>query len=147
MERRDTQINDKTYSILTPQVKKAMPLCTHTAVLLGPLLGMLGKDVNQNGLEKFATALQSVDPEKVDALFTRAVSISKLCCNNQPISDDIDFERHFSEHRSEVYQVCIWALWSCVKDFFPKLGNLDQKVQDAMDKGFKSQPAGQTTTG
>lgn len=147
MERRDTQINDNAYAIILPPVRKAMPLCTQVAVLIGPALGTLGQDAQKGGMEKFAIALQSVDPDKLDALFMRAISISKLCCNSRPISEEIDFERHFSSNRRDVYHVSAWTLWECVKDFFPQLGNFTQQFKAKFDKEFQSPPDGQTTTG
>jgi len=143
MERRDKELNGKVYSILTPPVRQAMPLCTRVAVLLGPMLGSLNTDTKAGGWDKFAAAIQAVDPAKADALMMDALSISKLGCDGQSVCEPINFERHFDQHRSEVYQVMLWCLWECVKDFFPQLGAFTQIAQEAMKAASPFQKAGQ----
>lgn len=148
MERRETQIGDKMYAILTPPVRKAMPLCTQVAVLVGPVFGTLAKDAKGGGMDAFATALQGVDPDKVDAIFMRAVQAAKLSCGKQPVFDEIDFERHFAENRSDVYHACAWTLWECVKDFFPQLHGFIQQGKEAVEKAaFQSPTDGPTNIG
>lgn len=116
--RRDTVINDKMYSLILPTPRQAMPLCTKLAVLFGALIPTLIKDSKSGGMQAFGEALKSVDPMAIDAAFMEAVGMSHLCVNNLPISTTIEFDKHFANYRGEVYQVCIWALWECVKDFF-----------------------------
>ena len=146
MEKRQTEINDKTYQLLLPSPRQAMPLCTKVAVLLGPVLGALGGDVANGGMARFAQAITNVDPDKVDALFMQAVTISKLCCEGQPISSLNDFERHFAQHRADTYRVVVWCLWECVRDFFPQLGAFAQTLKTKAEE-FQSQQTGQPTTG
>jgi len=143
MERRDTVINDKMYSILLPTPRQVMPLCTKMAVLFGAVLPTLTKATDEGGLDKFAEAIQKVDPMAIDAAFMEAVSISHLCCNNEPISTVINFDKHFSDFRNETYQVCAWTLWECVKDFFPQLDSFSQKATSALAGAFKSPTVGQ----
>jgi hypothetical protein len=141
--RRDTVINDKMYSILLPTPRKAMPLCTRLAVLFGALIPTLIKEAKSGGMEAFGEALKSVDPDAIDNAFMEAVGISHLCVNNAPISTVMEFDKHFTNYRNEVYQVCAWALWECVKDFFPQLDgfNLD-KLKSAVTAS-PSQKVGQ----
>lgn len=151
MEKRIKEINGSTYQLLLPSPRKAMPLCTRTAALIGPLLFSLGKkvagaDAKGEALTVFANALVSIDPDKLDRLFMDAVDASHLCCEGQPISATIEFEKHFDTHRSDVYQVCCWVLWECVKDFFPAseiFGQLMKKAQE----DFRFQTDGKQTTG
>ena len=146
MERRTTIINGKTYVMLTPPVRKAMPLCTQVGVLVGPVLGTIRLNTASGGMEKFALAIKGIDPDKLDALFMRAVFIGKLHCDSVPVFEEVDFERHFAEHRQDTYHACVWALWESVKDFFPKLDHFTQKAE-GMVKEFQSQMDGETTTG
>jgi len=147
MERRDKIVEGKTYSILMPPVRQAMPICTRLAVLLGPILGTLGSAGEGKGLEKFSAALQAVDPDKVDKLIMDAVRAAHLCCNNAPISGDIDFDKHFNDNRQDVYTVTTWALWEVVKDFFPKSDVLTLIMGKAKEAALQSLKDGQTTTG
>lgn len=157
MERRDKVINEKTYQILVPSVRKSMPLCTRGAALLTPILGSLvplaktlRSEANKQGWEMFSEALQDVkiDPEKLDKLFMDAVEASHLCCEGESISGSIAFEKHFTTHRGDVYQVCAWALWEVVKDFFPQLGAFSQIAKKAAtEAASKYQKGGAQTTG
>jgi hypothetical protein len=128
LEKRTTTINERSYQLLLPAVRQAMPLCTKVAVLLGPVLATLGQQAGNDGLEKLGAALRDVDPAKADALFMEAVRVSHLCYNGQPISDELDFEKHFDQYRGDTYQVCLWALWESVKDFFPQLGAFTRQM-------------------
>lgn len=145
MEKREKTINGRQYQMLLPAVRQSMPLCSRLTALVGPALGLLGADPTKGGLESFAAALRDVDPIKADVLFMDAVRASTLCFNSQQISDDLNFERHFSQFRGDVYPVCVWALWECVRDFFPQLAVFLQKFKAAM--ASLSQQDGPTTTG
>lgn len=145
VEKRETTINGRAYQMLTPSVLKSMPLCTKVAVMLGPVLATLGAQ-GDAAIEKFGSALVSVDPTKLDALFMDAVSASHLCVAGKPISDPNEFDRHFSEHKMDTYQVCLWCLWECVKDFFPQLGSFAQTMTEKA-KEFASQTDGASTGG
>ena len=124
MERRDTEVNGTPYQMLVPPVRQAMQLCTRTAVLLGSVLGTLKLDAAEKGMEAFAAALKNVDPDKADALLMDAVKVAHVCCREAPVSDPVSFEKHFTTHRADVYPVSLWALWECVREFFPQLGAL-----------------------
>jgi hypothetical protein len=147
MERRDTTINGGQYNMLLPPVRQAMPLCTKTAVLLGPLLGSLGGEAGKEGWAKFAEALQAVDPAKADALLMEAVTAGHLSYEGRPISGPVDFEAHFAQRRGDVFPAMAWVLWECVRDFFPELGTFAPLVQAAMAKASPSPTGGETTTG
>lgn len=148
MKKRELQVNDKTYALLLPAVRKAMPLCTRLALLIGPTLVCLGKEAKTGGWEAFGTALASVDPDKLDKMFMEAVEMTNLCCENKPINTGIEFERHFNEYRGDVYQVCAWTLWECVRDFFPQLGAFTQIAKKAAEAAvLKFQADGPQTTG
>lgn len=147
MHKREIIINDRKYELLLPPVRQAMSLCTRVAVLAGPTLATLGKDATRGGMNKFATVLSTIDPVELDKLVMDAVIASKLSCNSNPISMEIDFEKHFSDHRQEVYQVTLWVLWECVKDFFPQAANFTRMLKANISKEFKSQKPGETTTG
>lgn len=131
--RRDTIINDKMYSILLPSPRQVMPVCTKLATLFGAVIPTLLKDGKAGGMDAFGAALKNLDSEALDNLFTKVIEISHLCCNNEAISAPIEFDKHFSQYRNEVYQVCLWTLWECVKDFFPQLDgfNLNSILQGA----------------
>lgn len=141
METRELVINNKIYAIMLPTPRKAMPLCTRLAILLGALLPTLMKN-SEGGMEQFASALKDVNPLSVDSAFMDAVNMAHLCCNNEPISTELAFDKHFTNYRNEVYQVCIWTLWECVKDFFPQLGTFTQGIQEKV-AAFQSQTDGQ----
>jgi len=148
MEKREKIINDRRYQLLVPPVRQAMPLCTRVAALLGPALGSLGGQADSGGWQNFTVALQTVDPVKTDACFMDAIKMTHLCFNNQSVSDDINFERHFGQFRADVYPVCVWALWECVRDFFPQLADFTQMVKAGQTaKESQSQTDGKTTTG
>ncbi len=147
MHKRQKSIEDRVYSILLPPVREAMPLCSRVAVLVGPVLATLGADVSKGGMDQFAAIIANVDAKKLDELIMDAVLASKLSCGNNPISMEIDFERHFTNHRAEVYEVTLWVLWETVKDFFPQESGISQIFQDQMGKEFQSQKPGEMTTG
>jgi len=144
MEKREKAVDDRVYTMLVPPVRPAMRLCTRVSVLIGPVLGTLipmvkslGTDVENAGWDKlrlslddFGSVLDKVDPDKVDALFMEAVTSSKLTCGGQTLCTEADFERHFMNHRGDVYPVSIWVLWECIRDFFPQLGAFAQTVKD-----------------
>lgn len=138
MQRRDNVIGTKTYSIILPPVRQAMPLCTRTAVLLGPLMGGLVGST----LSRFTEAVSGVDPDAADKLLMDAVNAGHLCVNNQPISTVTDFEKHFDENRADVFPVLVWCLWEIVKDFFPNLAAFGQLVT-----GTKAQQSKSPTNG
>ena len=146
--RRDHDIEGRLYSIMLPSVRSAMSLCSATTVLVGPVIGTLGVDVAEGGWGKLTTALQSVDPKKLDELLMLAVRESSLCYRGELISSPMDFDRHFDEFRQDVFPVCIWALWECVRDFFPQLGTFAQKATEMMKtKESPSPENGPKTTG
>jgi len=146
--RRDTTINGRTYSLLLPPVRSAMPLCTEVATLLGPLVGSLGANVAKGGWGVLASALNNIDSTKIDKLLMKAVVESKLCCEGQPVCDPLEFERHFGQHRSDVFQAQLWCLWECVKDFFPQLGAFAQVAKKAAaEAGSQFLKGGPSTTG
>ena len=124
-----------------------MPLCTRIAVLVGPVVTTLGTDVSKGGMDKFAAVLASVDAVEIDKLVMDAVVASKLSCGSSPISTEVNFERHFSDHRGEVYQVTLWVLWETVKDFFPQAETFTQMFKDNLSKASQSQTPGETITG
>ena len=147
MERRDKEINGRTYALLLPSAMVAMGLCTRTTVLLGPVLGGLGKDVETGGLEVFAKALRGVDPEAANVLMIDAVRAAHLCCAGEPVSDTVAFEKHFSQHRADLYLACLWALWECVRDFFPQLDVFIPQAKEALAKASPSRMVGRPTGG
>lgn len=132
MEKREKTINGRLYQMLLPPVRQSMPLCTRFTSIVGPTLGSLGQMATKGGWESFATSLRSIDPVKTDELLMDSVRISNLCFNGQQISDDLNFERHFSTFRADVYLVCAWTLWECVRDFFPQLADFLPKIKAAM---------------
>lgn len=146
---RTKEINGAVYTIVLPPVRKVMPLCTQLATLFTPILGTLTKDVKTGGMEQFGAALQSLDPDKIDALCMRAVEISKLHApGNTPIFEEAGFNQYFNERRDSIYQVTLWALWECVRDFFPRIKGLDlDRIKMKVSQEFASQMDGQETTG
>jgi len=136
MEKREKTINDRHYQLLLPPVRPAMALCTQVAALLGPALGSLGSQADGEGWGRFSSAIRAVDPSKVDALFMEAVRISLLCHDGKRIVEEKEFNQHFDTFRSDVYPVCLWALWECVRDFFPDSIAFSQLLKRAMVEGF-----------
>lgn len=134
MEKREYVIETRTYTMLVPPVRQSMPLCNRAASLIAPVLGTLNLDVNSGGRSAFSSAMSSVDPVQLDKLMMDAVLAGKLECDRTPVSTPNDFERHFSSYRSDVYPVCLWVLWECVKDFFPQLGAFAQTAKAAAEK-------------
>ncbi len=147
MHKRQKIMGDNVYSLLLPPVRQVMPLCSRVAVLIGPVLATLGADVGKGGMDKFASVVVNVDADKLDALIMDAVIVSKLSCGNTPISMEIDFEKHFSNHRAEVYEVTLWVLWEIVKDFFPQAPAITQIFKEKVDQEFPYQNLGETNTG
>lgn len=147
MHKREKIIGDNVYSLLLPPVRQAMPLCSRVAVLIGPVLATLGADASKGGMDKFAFVVANVDALKLDALIMDAVVASKLSCGDVPISIEIDFEKHFSNNRTEVYDVSLWVLWETVKDFFPQVPAISQIFKEKVEQGFPYQKPGETTTG
>lgn len=109
-----------------------MGLCTESAVLLAPIMGGLGASVEAGGFSMFSLLLRGVDPGALNGLLLRAVEVAKLSCAGQPICDVASFERHFDEHRQDLYQVCFWTLWECVRDFLPDLSALSRVLPERM---------------
>lgn len=151
MQRRDYQLNDKLYSMLLPPVTQAMPLCSRSAVLIGAFAGLLAdvKGLAEDKttkttqiLERLASTLKQVDPVAANDLMVDAVRVSHLTCDGTSISSEIDFERHFSNYRGEVFQVMIWCLWESVRDFFPELEGIVQVAKEAAKDMSQSQKVG-----
>jgi hypothetical protein len=148
-ERRDKEINGKTYSILLPSPKAAMGLCTEAGIMFAPLLGGIGAITEGAGVQVLSMMVRGVNPEVLNAMFLRVVEMSKLSCNNQPVCDTVTFEQHFDNNRKDLYPVCGWALWECTRDFLPDLGSLSQnaKVKTILEMLSKFQKDGPSTTG
>jgi hypothetical protein len=140
MEKREMEINGNKYAMLIPAVRQSMPIANRVAVLLGGVLGSLGGDTAKGGMEKFSAAMSKVDPEDLDKIMMDSVPISKLVFDrNVSVNSSNDFERHFGQHRADVYPVCLWVVWECVKDFFPQLGGLVSTAKAAAESAFQSQ--------
>lgn len=155
IEKRTKEVGGKTYCLLTPPVLFAMPLVTKVAALVGPVVGTLGLSVKtEDGSANwgsFSAALQSVDPLKAHELLMESVRASKLSVIDEsgtsfPVFEPIPFEKHFSDHRSDVYSVLVWCLWECVRDFFPQAGGFLQSLQKSVPP-FNSPKDGQKTGG
>lgn len=165
IQKKEKILEDNLYQILLPAPTVCIPLCTRAAVLVAPIIsggiGAASSGVATEGstLEKIKTligpalvsmtsAISKADPDASNKLMMDAVMAAHLCCNGQPISTQIDFDRHFDEHRADVYPVMTWVLWECVKDFFPKLGGSPlQTIRETMLSAFLSQMGGATSTG
>lgn len=160
LDRRDTLVKGKTYSIIPPPPLQGLPLCTRTAILLGPTLGKLGPQIQlalkSDGLEQLigpmmaslGSALQETDPDKASKLLVDAAFASKLTCDGEPICSQAAFERHFSSYRDEMYQILVWCLWEVTKDFFPGAETFLRTAKAAAQESASRSPkAGQTTGG
>ena len=148
METRDFQHNGKLYRMLVPGVLVSMPLCNRVATMLGPVVTTLGAEAKvSGGLAAFGNALKAVDPVALQTLFMDVVMAAKLECDRRPISTVVDFEQHFGQCRADVYPVCMWCVWECVRDFFPQLGAFAQVAKAAAEKAFQSPPGGASTGG
>ena len=147
MEKREYQLNNKTYQILTPPVRVSMPLCNRVAVLIAPALTSLGMDIAKGGKEAFASAISSCDPIAIDELFMDSIKAAKLHCAGMPVYDPVPFDQHFEKNKGDVYPVCVWVIWECVKDFFPQLGVFIPKMKEEAEKAFQSQMDGQPIGG
>ena len=114
-ERKDKEINGVNYSILLAPPKQCMSLCNEALTLFGPVLGSLGgKEWGQ-----IAAAMGSTNPAALDAIMLKAVSMSKLCANDQPIFESVPFDLHFDANRKNLFPACLWALWEQCSPFLP----------------------------
>jgi hypothetical protein len=149
MEKREKIVNERSYQLLLPPVRKSMPLSLQVLAIVGPTAGSLGGAADSGGYGQLAQSLQAVDPLKVDKMFMDAVQMTHLCYMGQPISDELNFERHFSRYPEDVYPVCTWALWESVRVFFPKLADYIQTFMAVAVKAAvsKFQQDGSPTTG
>ena len=141
-ERRDKEINGKIYSILLAPPSKCMSLCNEAITLFGPVLGSLGgKEWGQ-----IAAAMSGTNPAALDDIIMKAVTMSNLCCNEQPISQPILFDKHFDSNRRDLYPACLWALWEQVNPFLPESV---ASILTTISLGMESQSPkdGQVTTG
>jgi hypothetical protein len=143
MEQRTIEINGRAYQMMLPSVRPAMQLTNRVAVILGNLIGTLTEDAKNGGLDKFAKALQSVDPDKIDSIFMDAIKAGGVSCGGINLANQFEFEKHFSTYRSDVYQVCCWATWEIVKDFFPELTSFVSKAKGALGSQSPSPKDGQ----
>lgn len=158
MQKRDFELNGKLYQLLLPPVTISLPLSNRAVTVLGPVAGLfsdLRTIVDPDSpreaklaavLQKLGAVLAQLDPVAANTLMMDAVNASGLCCDGKPVTG-LNFERHFGEYRGEVYQVMTWCLWECVCDFFPQLGTFTQILKTGAAEVFRSQTAGQTTTG
>lgn len=160
MERRDTEINGRTYSMLLPSPLKALPLCNRVGTLVAPLLGKVGsqfklgegsaKDQAQQllgpMLNSLGDALHELNSEKLTNVLTDAAFASKLTCNGELINSPAMFEKHFSQYREDMYQALIWCVWECVKDFFPQAERFIQMTRTVAKESL-SPTGGQKITG
>lgn len=136
METRDFEYGEKNYKILLPPVRQCMQLANQIAILLGGVVGTLGKDAKDGGMKAFSEAIQGVDPQKLDEIFMVAVKRSKLSCGGEDVFTETGFERHFGQFRSNTYPVCGWCIWECVKDFFPQSGAFVHVAKQAAEKAY-----------
>jgi len=159
MEKRDLQLNDRGYQLLLPAVTIALPLATRTLTVFGPVAGLfadLGSIVSADSshekkleavLGRLGSVISQLDPIATNALLMDAVSHSGLCCDGQPITG-LNFERHFSQCRGEVFQVMLWCLWEITSPFLPaSLTSIPQTMMSRAGEAFRSQTGGQPTTG
>lgn len=140
MEVRKTVINGREYSMLLPPVTPAMRISTRVSALIGPLIASLGANIRTGGWDKFALALQSIEPDKVDAILTEAAALGQLTYEKTLLTEGVNFEKHFGQHREDLYQVLIWCLWETVRDFFPQLVAFTQlmKTDEFKEKVLES---------
>jgi hypothetical protein len=45
--------------------------------------------------------------------------MSKLSCNDKSIFEPVPFDKHFDDHRKDLYPACLWALWEQIDPFLP----------------------------
>jgi len=138
METRTFKHGDNEYAMLLPAPRPAMKLCNRVALLLGPALATLGKDLKEGGQDALGKALLGIDPDVVDALFMDAIKEAKVQYGSMNLADPILFTKHFDTNRGDIYPVCVWCLFECVKDFFPQLGAFAQVAKVAAEKAFQS---------
>lgn len=158
MERRDTTINGRQYSLLLPPPLQALPICNRVGVLIAPLLTRVSdkfadgtitlqdmKESSQKVLGSFlgtlTQAVHELDAPQLTSLFIDAAFASKLTCNGELINTGGLFDRHFTEHREDTYPVLIWCLWECVIDFFPQAKTFIQATKTGAQE-YQSQKTG-----
>ena len=163
VERRSHTFDGKRYEIILPDVISASNLNTETIGCFGALVGGLGAALPiltglQTGsgataaLEAFASLLQKTDSQRVNEIFREAVGLGKLSCDGREIHEKSQYLLHFGqvENRKALYPVSAWALWECVRDFFPAWGALLSKIGNTSGRWGKESPSpkdGQKTTG
>lgn len=140
MKTAETEINNRSYKILFPPVRKRMAMANHLTVQIGGVAAALGSNMS---LENFGSIFQKLDPDKILSLMTSAASASNLTCDGKPCGRENDFDRHFEQCPEDVYQVCFWAIWECTKDFLPRsLAGSIQEAQEKFKEEFQSRMAG-----
>lgn len=120
------EIGGRTYQFMIPPAMQGISICTRAGVLIGPLVTSLfnKKDVDS---KSFVEAVSQADPDKLNALMMDAWRLSKLHCEGQPVSDNVGFEKHFSQYPADTYPVLLWILWETVTPFFPDIETFAQK--------------------
>lgn len=66
--------------------------------------------------------LSEMDPDAVTDIFREAFSY-EVYYETLKLSDDVQFDEHFSQYPGDLYPVAIWATYNHVKDFFTGLGD------------------------
>ena len=165
IETQDKTINGNLYQMILPPPTVCIPLSTRALVLLAPVIsGGLGasftgvtsagtvaekiKALLGPALVSMTAAFSKADPEALNLLMMDTVKVSHLCFEGKAISAEHEFNKHFGSYRPDTFQVMLWVLWECIKDFFPKQeGSALQSMKTGILSAFLSQMDGQMTGG
>ena len=80
---------------------------------------------NEDAIRVFlpiASLLSSLDAKEVDEIFKQALT-EDVFVENDRLSDEDVFHRHFQQFTADYFPVAIWATWNNTKDFFGGIGD------------------------
>lgn len=124
MGKETTKINERTYTLMQPSVKKSIGLALRTVKIFLPILGSAAVEANELNYAKFFSALTSIDTPEIEALLDDCMKAALLTAGDAEdvrLYESISYERHFSEYPGDVFQALGWCLWTVTNRFLPEM--------------------------
>lgn len=87
-----------------------------------------GSDVNVPSTEVLSLGLSLIsllgdlNPDELAGIFKKSLDSDVFVNENERLSDEDVFHRHFQQYPGDYYPVAVWATWNHVKDFFGGIG-------------------------
>jgi hypothetical protein len=100
-----------------------------------------GTDVNVPSAEVLSLGLSLIsllgelDADDLAAIFKKSLSADVFVNENERLSDEDVFHRHFQQFPGDYYPVAVWATWNHVKDFFGGIGGGMKAVFGSFQNG------------